>query len=177
MTTTLRINADESVKSLYESHSTFHEGDAGLDLFIPNDMTILGGETVFVDLEIRCEMRTIECSSSVNSKKSLCFIEGKVVVDDQDVCTTRYDSYFLYPRSSISKTPLMISNSVGIIDSGYRGNIIVSLRNISTEPCFIKRGDRLVQICARDLSPFKFELVNTLSTSSRGTGCFGSTGK
>ena len=45
----------EDVKKMYESHGTFHEGDSGLDLFCPREITVEPGQTVFVDLDIRCE--------------------------------------------------------------------------------------------------------------------------
>lgn len=86
--------------------------------------------------------------------------------------------YYLYPRSSISKTPLRLANSVGIIDSGYRGHLIAKFDVLPNTTYEIKQGDRLCQICSPDLSPFsRVFLVDTLSYTTRGTGCFGSTGK
>lgn len=85
--------------------------------------------------------------------------------------------YYLYPRSSISKTPLRLANSVGIIDSQYRGELCVVLDNISDEPYNIERGQRLFQICSRNLEPFKsVEFVETFSETERGENGFGSTG-
>jgi dUTP pyrophosphatase len=89
----------------------------------------------------------------------------------------KLESYYLYPRSSISKTPLMLANHVGVVDSGYRGKIMAALRHVTGNiPYDIKRGDRLIQICSRDLSPFDFRLSTELSSSDRGEGGFGSTG-
>ena len=45
-----------SVSQYYLSHSTYNEGDSGLDLFVPEDITIACGETKFIDLQIKCEM-------------------------------------------------------------------------------------------------------------------------
>ena len=87
-----------------------------------------------------------------------------------------YYGYYLYPRSSISKTPLMLANSVGIIDAGYRGEICAMVRNCSNDLYTIKQGDRLFQLCSPDLKPLDIIIVNELSESERGTNGFGSTG-
>jgi dUTP pyrophosphatase len=89
-----------------------------------------------------------------------------------------YTGYYLYPRSSISKTPLMMANHVGIIDSGYRGNILAAVRTIQ-EAYVVNSGTRLFQICHPNLMPMYVELVDDesqLSESTRGVGGFGSTG-
>ena len=87
-------------------------------------------------------------------------------------------SYYLYPRSSISKTDFMMANSVGIIDAGYRGNIMAKIRNMNLEGISkVSENDKMFQICAPDLKPIKIELVNELSETSRGDGGFGSTNK
>ena len=86
-------------------------------------------------------------------------------------------AFYLYPRSSISKTPLMMANHVGIIDSGYRGEVIAAVRNMAIDDYKIEGGTRLFQICAPDLKPFLVEIVDQLSNTERGAGGFGSTGK
>ena len=110
-------------------------------------------------------------------------------MDTQVVCAAYKDNkpsaYYLYPRSSISKTPLRLANSVGIIDSGYRGNLIAKLDNtgyhktgIHSRDFETQNGDKYVQICMPDLSPFTVSLVdniNDLGTTERGDGGFGST--
>jgi dUTP pyrophosphatase len=85
--------------------------------------------------------------------------------------------YYLYPRSSISKTPLRLANSVGIIDNGYRGHIIAVVDNISTADWTVKRGERLFQLCHPSLQPLHVSVVSApLSVATeRGTGGFGST--
>ena len=90
--------------------------------------------------------------------------------------TSEGQPYYLIPRSSISKTPLRMSNSIGLIDGGYRGEIIGMVDNITAEDYKVAAGDRLFQLVAMDGSPITFELVDTLSETSRGTGGFGSTG-
>lgn len=90
-------------------------------------------------------------------------------------------AFHLLPRSSFSKTPLMQSNHVGVIDSGYRGNLKVPLRFLP-EPKLnsytICAKNKLFQICHPSLCPIYVVLVDEsdLSTTSRGTGGFGSTG-
>ena len=85
--------------------------------------------------------------------------------------------YLLFPRSSISKTPLRLSNSIGLIDAGYRGEIIASVDNIRNKSYKIEVGQRLFQLVAMDGSPINFKLVDELTDSERGSGGFGSTGK
>lgn len=154
---TLLIKCDDSTKEFYKNHSTYHPGDVGLDLFCPQDFTVNPGETVWLDLGIKCEM-----------------VDKDVIIDGSYGGTNI--PFFLFPRSSISKTPLRLANSTGIFDAGYRGSVIAALDNIKDYPYTIKRGDRLVQICAPNLSEFNFMLVDTLSSTQRGVKCFGSTG-
>ena len=125
----------------YLEHSSYHEGDSGLDLFCPETITINPGETVKINLQINCEAL-------------------------HDTIENTNVSYYLYPRSSIIKTPLRLANSVGIIDAGYRGDIIACVDNIKSESYTINKGDRLFQICSGNLEPIQFQLVNELSKSS-----------
>ena len=96
----------------------------------------------------------------------------------QEFLTLEPCSYMLFPRSSISKTPLRLSNSIGLIDSGYRGELLAVVDNISSEKYEVKKGDRLFQIVNKDLVPFE-EIVETekLDETDRGDGGFGSTGR
>ena len=87
-----------------------------------------------------------------------------------------YYGYYLYPRSSISKTPLMLANSVGIIDAGYRGEICAMVRNCSNDLYIIKQGDKFFQLCSPDLKPLDIIIVDELPCSERGINGFGSTG-
>ena len=84
--------------------------------------------------------------------------------------------YFLFPRSSISKTPLRMANSIGLIDGGYRGEIMAVCDNIKDYDFSISKGDRLFQLVSADLSSIEFEITDNLSDSTRGEGGFGSTG-
>jgi dUTP pyrophosphatase len=155
MSYTLKIKFDKnitnSIINYYENFTSHHEGDSGIDLIVPNEIQVAGLKVGTIDHLIQCEM--------VNE-------------DNKNV------SYYLYPRSSISKTNFMMANSVGIIDAGYRGNILAKVRNMSlneNEFSIIKENDKLFQICAPDLKPIKIKLVDELSDTSRGSGGFGST--
>lgn len=86
--------------------------------------------------------------------------------------------YYLYPRSSLSKTPFRLANSVGIIDSGYRGDIMAKVDRISDVKYVVDVGDRLFQLCTPTLEPFdSIEIVEQFDNETeRGTGGFGSSG-
>lgn len=147
----------DEVKSMYHDDVTddantnrLERGDAGFDLYSPGDITIEPHKTGKIDFKIQCE--------------------GLSDNDNRNVC------YYLYPRSSISKTPLRLANSVGIIDAGYRGNLIAKIDNISNESYTIQKKQRLFQICGRYLEPINANIVEELSDSERGNNGFGSTG-
>ena len=133
------------VSKMYEEHGQFHDGDAGLDLFVIEEQILEAGKTSIINLGISCE-------------------------------TAEKRPYFLMPRSSISKTPIRLCNSIGLIDAGYRGEIMAAVDNIKQKDYTINSGQRLFQIVAMDGSPLSFELVSKLSTTGRGAGGFGSTG-
>ena len=83
----------------------------------------------------------------------------------------------IIPRSSIgAKTPLRLSNSVGLIDSGYRGELGVLYDNISDTSYEIKAGDRIAQLLVMPSHRFKAKVVDILADSDRGEGGFGSSG-
>ena len=84
----------------------------------------------------------------------------------------------IYARSGLaSKKGLAPANKVGVIDSDYRGEIMVALHNHSTEPRTISDGERIAQIVFAPYYTAEFNLVDELGDTSRGTGGFGSTGK
>jgi len=86
--------------------------------------------------------------------------------------------FYLYARSSIYKTPFILANNVGIIDTGYRGNLCAALYNTHPTPEVVEMGKRMTQICMPNLSPnFHVRLVKELCDTSRGSGGFGSTGQ
>ena len=85
--------------------------------------------------------------------------------------------YLLMPRSSIAKTPLRLCNSIGLIDGGYRGEIMAAGDNVKSEDYTVEPNQRLFQLVAMNGAPITFEIVDELSDSTRGEGGFGSTGK
>ena len=84
-------------------------------------------------------------------------------------------AYMLVPRSSISKTPLRLANSIGIVDKGYRGNVMVKLDNISDNDYTLELNKCYFQIISFDGYLPKFTVVDEISDSLRGSGGFGST--
>jgi dUTP pyrophosphatase len=153
-------NTDPEFAEIYKTHIHEHNNkimsekyfNSGFDLFVPKDVILNGTKSTMVSMEVKCEMQTLD---------------GKPL------------SYYMYPRSSISKTPLMLANHVGIIDSGYRGELIGAFRNLDSESYTIQKHNRLLQVCHPELKPIYVRLVNEskLSNTERGEGGFGSTGK
>jgi len=155
---------DDRLKQMYsqliENHnkkiSTDPFPNAGFDLLTPIEQTVAGKSSHKLNLNIKCSATMI------------------------NMHTQYATGFYMYPRSSMgSKTPLRLANSVGIIDSGYRGNLMAVLDN-SVELAFrIPQHMTLVQICAPGLVPIIVEMVdneNELSKpTSRGEGGFGST--
>ena len=135
--------------------------DSGFDIFMPNDgvdyLSDIKDGARFLGLGLKCCML----------KKG-------------ETC-----GFYLYPRSSISKTKIRLANSVGIIDAGYRGEIIAAVDTIGvygSEETLgaLRKYDRYFQICAPDLSPFTVRIVTSeaeLGATERGSGGFGSTGQ
>lgn len=142
----------------YQKHGNFHPGDSGLDLFFPETVVFQPGESKIVDLEVKVAGYLVPSFGS-----------------DDETAT----SYYIYPRSSISKTPLRLSNSLGMVDAGYRGTLKAALDHIKPwydEPYVVKAGTRLVQLCGPSLQKIKMDVVEELDETSRGEGGFGSTG-
>ena len=134
--------------------------DSGFDVLVPtNELFDMNFATKFVDMKIKTEM--IYCD---------------VETDFLSTC-----AYNVHPRSSISKTPLMLANHTGIIDSGYRGSLIGAFRYLPITTVnngyTVDRHTRLLQICHPTLCPIYVTIVDSteLSSSQRGSGGFGST--
>lgn len=125
---------------------------AGADLYAvihneENKVEILPGETAFIDTGIVMEIPN-----------------GYVGL--------------VYARSGLScKQGLAPANKVGVIDSDYRGNIMVALYNQSNEPRTVSEGDRIAQIIIQPVEQFGFKVTENLSNTVRGNGGFGSSGK
>jgi len=143
----------KSSKHLHESVRWNPESDdAGVDLYCPETIIVPASSQGKINFQIQCRVTKKIFNSCINC------------------------GYFLLPRSSIIKTPLRMSNSVGLIDAGYRGDIIAVVDNISDEDFTIEKGTRLFQIANSALLPFdKVEIVEELDETLRGCGGFGST--
>lgn len=150
----------EEVAELYKEKVGYN-GDAGFDLYCTEDQIIHARSTnVEINFHIACEMS--------NTKK----------LQENHGVYSYLRSYYLYPRSSLgSKTTLRMCNSVGIIDSGYRGPIKAFVDNIGNKDFTIKKGDRWFQICSSNLKEMEVKLVKELSETERGEKGFGSTNK
>jgi len=209
--------AVEGLRSLYEQQVEQHNKhimsdphpNSGFDLLIPDKENFvhvgdedaskemnnaegpLGSEALGVfGVGLKSEAKLKE-----GNKARLVNHQIKAAMYDPNWCRTPTQTscaYYLYPRSSIYKTPLMLANSVGIIDSGYRGWICSALRYLpraedesgrSHDGVFryaVEKHTKITQICHPNLVPFLVELVDdeaVLESTSRGEGGFGSTGK
>lgn len=81
----------------------------------------------------------------------------------------------LFPRSSIYKTKMSLTNAVGVIDSGYRGEIMMKFK-VTDKRMMYQVGDRIGQLVIMPYPEVEFEEVDELSETSRGAGGYGSTG-
>jgi dUTP pyrophosphatase len=172
---------DESLKNLYTNAAINHNNklvtqsnqiDAGFDLFTPNDLSFYG---------IRNNNK-----NPINKLDLNICCSAQIINDTNKIYNT---GYYLYPRSSISKSKIRLSNATGIIDSGYRGHLMgffdvinVHLNQSQDVPDFnLFKNDRYLQICAPGLLPIIVEIVNSKdelgSQTIRGEGGFGSTGR
>ena len=85
---------------------------------------------------------------------------------------------FIYARSGLGiKKGIIPANCVGVIDSDYRGEIKIGLKNTSTEPFAIQHGDRIAQLVITRCETFELLVSDSLDDTMRGNNGFGSTGK
>jgi len=148
----LQLVVEDSLREWYEERVEKHNqkcedpfADSGFDLACPNDVGVEKG-SVFVDFKVKGAMYKDNIPSA----------------------------YYLYPRSSISKSMFRLANCTGIIDRGYRGTLGAFFDCLLDSK--IEKGQRLVQICSPTLEPFQIKLVSSLSSTERGGNGFGSTG-
>lgn len=84
---------------------------------------------------------------------------------------------FIYARSGLaSKRGLAPANKVGVVDSDYRGEVMVALHNHSCENQTVQKGERIAQLVIAPFLKADFCEVDELSDTARGSGGFGSTG-
>jgi len=82
----------------------------------------------------------------------------------------------IFPRSSVSKTGHFLANSIGVVDSGYRGEIMLRFKTIPNSIEYAI-GERIGQLMILPYPQIEFEEVEELKESERGVGSYGSTGK
>lgn len=153
-------SSDTDVLNAYTDHITNHNSkldndapyeDSGFDIYLPSYTTFEGKSVTKVNMEIKC-------AAYINNTPC---------------------GFYVYPRSSISKTPLRLANQVGIIDAGYRGCLIGAFDNIRDDDYHAEANTRLLQICGPSLQPINVQLAYSeeeLGQTNRGAGGFGSTG-
>jgi len=146
--------------------------DAGFDLFVlsklAKQVTMMANRFKDDDHEVLRVRHGIRC----------------VMMPPTNTIKTQSEAYYLYPRSSLSKTSFRLANSVGIIDSGYRGEIIGMFDRIYMG-AMPDNYERMCQICSRNLEPFlvdvklldSYTAEDIIGETRRGEGGFGSTGK
>ena len=108
------------------------------------------------------------CSVTVPSK-------SKAFTVDLGFKAEQNFGYMLVPRSSISKTPLRLANSIGIIDKSYRGKVMVKVDNNSSSDFVMNERNCYFQIVAFSGILPKYFLVDHINLTKRGDGGFGST--
>lgn len=104
---------------------------------------------------------------------------GKTVLVHTGIAMAIPDGYvgLIYARSGLaSKRGLAPANKVGVIDSDYRGEIMVALHNHTNEPQTVTKGERIAQLVITPYVTAQFEEADELSETVRGEGGFGSTG-
>ena len=163
-----------------------HHIDAGFDLFAP------GGPDSRDDFDydpsvLRFYGPGWENQNPVNRLNLRVSCSARIFTDTGKMFNT---GYYMYPRSSLSRTPLRLANSTGIIDAGYRGhlmgmfdvvNIPDNLSDSREADFFGQKYDRYLQICAPGLIPIVIEIVDSREElggeTARAGGGFGSTGR
>jgi dUTP pyrophosphatase len=169
MVLNLFVDGSQDLKNIYLSAADKHNlslmedphfCNSGFDLFLPEEQTFTSGSVNKASFKVKCS--------------------AKICNIDDDSITSYFSGYYMYPRSSLSKTALRLANCTGIIDAGYRGPLI-GMFDCLASPCVIESYTRLLQICAPDLMPIYVRVIDTVADlgpeTSRGEGGFGSTGK
>lgn len=85
----------------------------------------------------------------------------------------------VFPRSSVARTDIILTNCVGVIDSGYTGEVTAKFKilNEKEQPCIYHLGERIFQMIIIPIPEIEFEEVNELRKTDRGSGGYGSSGK
>ncbi len=114
-----------------------------------------------------------------SGENSVIIRPGETVMLGTGVAYEIPDGYagFVYARSGLStKQGLRPANCVGVVDSDYRGEVMVALHNDGKETRMVNYGDRVAQIVISEHLNYSIQVVDELSDTERGAGGFGSTG-
>lgn len=141
-----------------------------------------------VDLKVKTEEFLPDYKTEMSAGIDLnCFNEEDIIIKPKQTVKIPTglkveipEGFFgaIYPRSSTGiKKHLMLSNTVGIIDSDYRGEIKLFVYNYGDSDVVVKKGDRLAQMIIQPYLRVKVTKVDQLSQTKRGEGGFGSTGR
>lgn len=195
-------DSSEELKDKYKDAITRHNSmvetsnhpDSGFDLYTPlSEVEKLNeGIRKLYDDALRIRSHEVwELDSPMTHKASMKVKTAmyRISRDIEGGTTMTPVGFYLYPRSSISKTNVRLANNTGIIDSGYRGclaGMFDVISRITSDPQGQRGGflgldpyHRLLQICSPTLEPFTVEMVfseSSLGVTDRGSGGFGSTG-
>jgi dUTP pyrophosphatase len=164
-TYTLNILPTSPESAAYYTTAERANENAGVDLYVPQEVVFQPGEKKLVSMQVKVTVVTGGQSCTT------CQCGG---------CQPAEDTvhYWMLPRSSISKTGLLLLNSVGVIDRTYRGELMAFLWNTKDVPVTVSKGDRLVQIVAPDMGWIsQVSVVESLDSTVRGEGGFGSNGQ
>lgn len=122
---------------------------------------------------------TRAAGADLKIRENMTLAAGATVTVDTGISMAIPEGYFglVVPRSGMGRDKLIIANTVGIIDSDYRGNIQLALFNKSGDWLFLDEGTRVAQIILiPHLDPNNYVYVDSLDETDRGSGGFGSTG-
>ncbi|NCZ30385.1 MAG: dUTP diphosphatase [Betaproteobacteria bacterium] len=118
-----------------------------------------------------------DAGADLRSTESLDIYPNETKLVDTGVAVKIPEGFagFVFNRSGQGKKGIILLNSVGVIDSDYRGNIKIALKNIGEDKYEINVGDRIAQLVIIPIIICDF--VDSWNDTKRGTGGFGSTGK
>lgn len=124
-----------------------------------------------------CRVHPTDAGADLKSSHAEDIYPGETKLIDTGVAVKLPKGYggFVFNRSGQGKLGIILPNSVGVIDSDYRGNIKVPLKNLSDSPYKIKQGDRIAQLVIMPVLLVGF--IDAWNDTERGSGGFGSTGR
>ena len=106
-------------------------------------------------------------------------VTGETALIPTGVAVAVPDGYvgLVCPRSGLSKHGVTVANAPGVVDSGYRGELMVRLTTTSSTMYWVHRGDRIAQLLIVPIGRPKITVVDRLDDTERGANGFGSTGR